>query len=42
MLPFKIIYHPEYDLNLGSHVFPSQKFKMIHDSLLEQGIAEES
>jgi acetoin utilization deacetylase AcuC-like enzyme len=42
MLPFKIIYHPEYDLDLGPHVFPSKKFKMIHDSLLEEGIAEET
>jgi acetoin utilization deacetylase AcuC-like enzyme len=42
MLPFKIIYHPEYDLDLGPHVFPSKKFKMIHDSLLEEGIAEEA
>src|SRR5271165_2292348 len=42
MLPFKIIYHPQYDLDLGPHVFPSKKFKMIHDSLLDEGIAEES
>jgi acetoin utilization deacetylase AcuC-like enzyme len=42
MLPFKIIYHPEYDLDLGPHVFPSQKFRMIHDALLEEGIAEQS
>jgi len=42
MLPFKLIYHPEYDLDLGSHVFPSQKFRMIHDALLAEGIAEES
>jgi acetoin utilization deacetylase AcuC-like enzyme len=41
MLPFKLIYHPEYDLDLGPHVFPSQKFKMIHDALLAEGIAEE-
>src|ERR1035441_4448913 len=41
MLPFKIIYHPEYDLDLGPHVFPSQKFRMIHDALLEEGIAGE-
>ena len=40
MLPFKVIYHPQYDLDLGPHVFPSQKFRMIHDSLLEGGIAE--
>lgn len=42
MLPFKLIYHPGYDLDLGPHVFPSQKFRMIHDSLIAEGIAEES
>jgi len=42
MLPFKLIYHPQYDLDLGPHVFPSKKFKMIHDSLLAEGIAEDS
>lgn len=41
MLPFKVVYHPRYDLDLGPHVFPSQKFKMIHDALLEEGIADE-
>jgi acetoin utilization deacetylase AcuC-like enzyme len=40
MLPFKLIYADGYDLNLGAHVFPSQKFRMIRDRLLEQGIAE--
>src|ERR1700730_13846968 len=42
MLPFKIIYHPQYDLDLGSHVFPSEKFRLIHDSLLAEAIVEES
>jgi acetoin utilization deacetylase AcuC-like enzyme len=42
MLPFKLVYHPEYDLDLGPHVFPSQKFRMIHDALIEEGIAEDS
>jgi len=40
MLPFKLIYRHEYDLNLGAHVFPSQKYRMIHDRLLAEGIAE--
>ena len=40
MLPFKVIYGDGYDLNLGAHVFPSQKFRMIRNRLLEQGIAE--
>src|SRR3979490_2731273 len=42
MLPFKVVYHPRYDLNLGPHVFPSQKFKMVHDVLLEEGLADEN
>jgi acetoin utilization deacetylase AcuC-like enzyme len=40
MLPFKVIYHPQYDLDLGAHVFPSQKFRLIHEALLAEGIAE--
>jgi acetoin utilization deacetylase AcuC-like enzyme len=40
MLPFKLIYHPQYDLDLGTHVFPSQKFRLIHEALLTEGIAE--
>lgn len=39
MLPFKLIYRDAYDLNLGAHVFPSQKYRMIHDRLLADGIA---
>jgi acetoin utilization deacetylase AcuC-like enzyme len=42
MLPFKVVYHPRYDLNLGPHVFPSQKFKMVHDALLQEGLADEN
>jgi acetoin utilization deacetylase AcuC-like enzyme len=39
MLPFKLIYHRRYDLNLGPHVFPSQKFRLIYEMLLREGIA---
>ncbi len=39
MLPFKIVYHPDYDLNLGPHVFPSQKFRLIQLMLLREEIA---
>jgi acetoin utilization deacetylase AcuC-like enzyme len=39
MLPFKLIYHERYDLNLGAHVFPSQKYRLIADKLLQDGIA---
>ena len=39
MLPFKLIYHERYDLNLGTHVFPSQKFHLIAETLLRKRIA---
>jgi acetoin utilization deacetylase AcuC-like enzyme len=39
MLPFHLIYHEGYDLNLGSHVFPSQKFRLIRERLLAEGFA---
>jgi acetoin utilization deacetylase AcuC-like enzyme len=40
MLPFKLVYHEGYDLNLGAHVFPSQKFRLIRERLLAEGFAE--
>jgi len=40
MLPFKLVFHERYDLNLGAHVFPSEKFRLIHDKLLNESIAE--
>lgn len=39
MLPFKLVYHDDYDLNLGSHVFPSTKYRLIRDRLLADGFA---
>jgi acetoin utilization deacetylase AcuC-like enzyme len=42
MLPFKVVYHPRYDLNLGAHVFPSQKFRLIAEELVSSGIANTS
>jgi acetoin utilization deacetylase AcuC-like enzyme len=39
VLPLKLIYDDRYDLNLGAHVFPSQKYRLVHDRLLQEGIA---
>jgi acetoin utilization deacetylase AcuC-like enzyme len=41
MLPFKLVYHDRYDLNLGAHVFPSQKFRLIYEMLLREELARE-
>jgi acetoin utilization deacetylase AcuC-like enzyme len=38
-MPFKLVYDRRYDLNLGAHVFPSQKYRLVHDKLLAEGIA---
>lgn len=40
MLPFKLVYHGKYDLKLGEHVFPSEKFRLIRDGLVAKGIAD--
>jgi acetoin utilization deacetylase AcuC-like enzyme len=40
MLPFKLIYSDDYYLPIGAHVFPAEKYRLIHKRLLESGIAE--
>lgn len=40
MLPFKLVYSDDYYLPIGAHVFPAQKYRLIHERLLETGIAE--
>jgi acetoin utilization deacetylase AcuC-like enzyme len=40
MLPFKLVYSDDYYLPIGSHVFPAEKYKRIHDRLLATGLAE--
>ena len=39
MLPFKLIYSDGYDLNLGDHVFPAVKYKLIREKCLAEKIA---
>ena len=40
MLPFKLIYSNGYYLPIGAHVFPAEKYRRVHDRLLETGVAE--
>src|SRR5437899_12784866 len=39
LLSFQLVYHENYDLNLGPHVFPSQKFRLLQEMLLREGSA---
>ena len=41
MPSFPLIYHDEYDLNFGDHVFPSVKYKLIREKMLREGFAAE-
>ncbi|HVB07559.1 MAG TPA: hypothetical protein VNF00_01315, partial [Candidatus Acidoferrales bacterium] len=42
MLPLKLIYDDGYDLHLGAHVFPSQKYRLVREGLLQEHLADES
>jgi acetoin utilization deacetylase AcuC-like enzyme len=42
MLPFKLIYSDDYYLPIGAHVFPAEKYRRIHERLIETGVADAS
>jgi acetoin utilization deacetylase AcuC-like enzyme len=39
MLPFKLVYSDGYYLPLGTHVFPAEKYRMVHQRLLDTSVA---
>jgi len=40
VLPYKLVFHNRYDLNLGEHVFPAKKYQWLRDRLLRTRIAD--
>jgi len=40
MMPFKLVYSDDYQLPIGAHVFPAEKYRLIHKRLLETKMAE--
>ena len=34
----KVVYSPRYELDLGAHVFPTNKYRLVHARLLESGM----
>jgi acetoin utilization deacetylase AcuC-like enzyme len=40
-LPFPLVYSSEYFLPIGAHVFPAQKYRLIHDRLVATQQADE-
>jgi acetoin utilization deacetylase AcuC-like enzyme len=41
VLPFRLVYHSGYDLNLGAHVFPATKYRLIRERLLAEKFSSE-
>jgi len=37
-----IIFHEEYEFDIGAHVFPTQKFRLVRDRLIEEGTISET
>jgi acetoin utilization deacetylase AcuC-like enzyme len=40
VLPYKLVYHERYDLNIGEHVFPARKYKWLRDRFVRTRFAE--
>jgi acetoin utilization deacetylase AcuC-like enzyme len=40
MLPFKLVYTDDYYLPIGAHIFPAEKYRLIHKNLLDSRLAE--
>jgi acetoin utilization deacetylase AcuC-like enzyme len=38
----RIVYSPRYEIDIGAHVFPTSKFRLVHARLLESGILRPS
>ena len=36
----KLVYSDDYDLNLGTHIFPSNKYRLIKEKVLRDGVAQ--
>src|SRR4030088_1383036 len=39
MLPFQLIYSDKYYLPIGAHIFPAEKYRRVHDRLLQTAVA---
>jgi acetoin utilization deacetylase AcuC-like enzyme len=37
----KLFYSTKYEIDIAPHVFPTVKYKLIHDRLIKEGIASE-
>jgi len=40
VLPFRLAFHPGFTVDLGPHVFPAQKYRLVRQRLLDERLAE--
>ncbi len=38
----KLIYSPKYEVDIGGHVFPTEKYRLVHDELIRNGVFSET
>ncbi len=39
MASLRYVYHPRYEMDLQGHVFPTQKYRLVRERLLQEGLA---
>src|SRR4051812_14432058 len=39
MLPYRLVFHEGYDLQIGEHVFPARKYQWLRDRLVRTRFA---
>jgi acetoin utilization deacetylase AcuC-like enzyme len=42
VLPFKLLFHPGFTVDLGPHVFPAQKYRLARERLLAIGLVTDA
>lgn len=40
-LNFKVVYSAKYEVDIGAHVFPVSKYRLVYEHLLEKGVLKE-
>ena len=42
MMTPRVVYSPRYAIDLGLHVFPTEKYRLVHDALIRGGLVSSS
>ncbi len=39
-MPVPVVWHPAYEVDIGAHVFPTRKYRLVRDRLLAEGTVQ--